>query len=206
MLAMKWRTGRAGSAGAVAQVALLPVAAFGVHQLRYLLAFGGNAQAVLQETGHSYLNSVVPWIVLLVALAVGAFLRLLGRSLAGQDSVPRYAISLAGLWFACFACLMVIFISQELLEGVFATGHPAGLVGVFGYGGWWSIPAAAMIGLVLATVFHGALWVLREVARRCGGDRPPRRRLVPRPLRPGDASKLRLAPLVAGWSGRGPPV
>ena len=46
------------------------------------------------------------------------------------------------------------------------TGHPAGLVGIFGYGGWWAVPAALGVGLVLAAAFQGARWVLRETARR----------------------------------------
>jgi hypothetical protein len=203
---MKRRTGRAGVLGAGAQMALLPVSAYGVHQLRYLLAFGGNAGTVLRATGHSYLNSVVPWIILLVGLAAGWFLRRLGRSFAGHDTVPRYALSLTGLWLACFACLMAIFIGQELLEGIFATGHPAGLAGVFGYGGWWSVPAAAAIGLVLATVLHGALWVLNTVAHRARARRHAPGRLTLAPQRPTAAPSLRLVPLVAGWSDRGPPA
>ena len=31
---------------------------------------------------------------------------------------------------------------QELLEGLLSTGHPDGLVGIFGEGGWWSVPIA----------------------------------------------------------------
>ncbi len=188
------------------QVALLPPAAFAVHQLRYLLAYGGSAGVELQRTGHSYLHSLVPWLVLLIGLAAGVFLRALGRAFAGQTSAPRYTLSLAGLWLVCSACLVAIFVCQEFLEGLFATGHPAGLAGVFGYGGWWSIPAALCVGLVLAAVFHGARWVLGEVARRrsrvvsvCAGPA-----LVV--LRPRDVVVARLAPLVGGWSGRGPPA
>jgi hypothetical protein len=189
-----------------AQIALLPAAAFLVHQLRYLLAFGGHAGAVLQETGHSYLNSVVPWLVLLIACVVGGFLRSLGRSLAGQTTVPRYTLSLAGLWIACSSALIAIFVGQELLEGIFLAGHPAGWTGVFGYGGWWAIPSAALVGLILASLLHGALWVLREAARLGA-------RVRHRPRRSGSARRLPLdvflaplAPLVGGWSGRGPPV
>ena len=79
--------------------------------------------------------------------------------MAGQRSVQRYTVSLLGLWLACSAALVAIFATQEFLEGLFATGHPAGLVGIFGFGGWWSIPAALCVGLVLAAVFHGARWV-----------------------------------------------
>jgi hypothetical protein len=99
--------------------------------------------------------------------------------------------------------LVAIYSAQEFLEGMFATGHPAGLVGIFGYGGWWSIPAALAVGLVLAAMFHGFQWVLRQVGHRAGPPeiaRPslmvgvPRRVLIPR-----------LAPLANGWSDRGPP-
>ena len=53
----------------LAQVGLLPAAAFAVHELRYVLAYGGHVGAELQRTGHSYLHSLVPWIILLLALA-----------------------------------------------------------------------------------------------------------------------------------------
>jgi hypothetical protein len=203
---MKSRARRADSAQGLARLALLPVAAFLVHQLRYLLAFGGHAGAVLQATGHSYLNSLAPWLVLLLSLVAGGFLRSVGRSLAGHRSPSGYTLSLAGLWALCTLSLICIFAVQELLEGAFATGHAAGLVGVFGFGGWWAIPAAAIVGLVLATLLHGALWVLREAARlSSSGRRSPARR-IPGARRPALAVFTLPAPLVAGWSGRGPPA
>jgi hypothetical protein len=74
-------------------VALLPLAAFTVHQLRYLFAFGGHAGAVLQATGHTYLNSVVPWIVALAAIVAGGFLRSLGRACATWPRSPACGLS-----------------------------------------------------------------------------------------------------------------
>lgn len=199
--------GRESRGRAAAQLALLPIAAFTVHQLRYLFAFGGHAGAVLQATGHTYLTSVAPWIVALAALAAGAFLRSLGRAFSGQTTVPRYGASLAGLWLACSASLIAIYIGQELLEGIFLAGHPSGWLGVFGYGGWWAIPAAAIVGLVLASLLHGALWALRAAARLAAACLAvPRRRRPPARPHPADALLLLLAPLVGGWSGRGPPV
>jgi len=189
-----------------AQVALLPPAAFAVHQLRYWLAYGSHAGVVLQRTGHSYLHSVVPWLVLVIALMVGGFLRALGRACSGQTSAPRFTISFAGLWLACSAALVAIFACQEFLEGLFVWGHPAGLVGIFGFGGWWSIPAAVCIGLVLAAVFHGARWVLREVADRYARKRLVGSRRLVLVSRPQDVLVARLAPLAGGWSGRGPPL
>ena len=147
-----------------------------------MLAFGSSASIELQRQGHSYLHSLVPWIVLLIGVAVGGFLHSLGRAMSGQTSAPRFTLSLAALWCVCTVCLIAIYITQELLEGMFLTGHPAGLVGVFGFGGWWAIPVAACIGLVLAAFFHGARWVLEEVARRAGATRERRRpEPAPRP-------------------------
>jgi hypothetical protein len=191
--------------GRFAPLALMPAAAFGVHQLRYLLAFHGAAGIELQRQGHSYLHSLVPWIVLGIALVVGTFLRALGRAFGGRCSLPRYTVSFVALWLACSVALVAVYAAQELLEGLLATGHPGGLVGVFGYGGWWSIPAALAVGLVLAAAFHGAHWVLREVARHCRGPIAVRRARVAAVRLPRCVPLPRLAPIAGGWSGRGPP-
>src|ERR1700752_2767331 len=102
----------------LAPAALMPAGAFAVHQLRYWLTFGNRAGLALAAQGHSYLHSVVPWIVLLIALACGAFLLTLGRALGGGVSLPRYTLSFFGLWLVCAACLGAIYVTQELLEGV----------------------------------------------------------------------------------------
>jgi hypothetical protein len=186
--------------------ALVPAAALAVHQLRFTLAFGGHASAALQQQGHAYLHSLAPWIALTLAAAAGVFLWALGRALNGHRSPTRYVLSFTGLWIACGLTLVAIFAAQELLEGFFATGHPAGLAGVFSYGGWWSIPAAACVGLILAAVFHGARWTLDEIAQRRAHRTPAPRHpnaALPRWL---DAALPRLSPLADGASGRGPPA
>jgi hypothetical protein len=189
----------------LAPVALMPAAAFGVHQLRYWLAYGGRAGAVLERQGHAYLHSLAPWLALLLAIAAGMFLRALGRAFSGHCSARRYTASFVVLWAACAATLIAIFAFQELLESAFATSHPAGLHGIFGHGGLWSIPASVCVGLVVAALLHGARWALGAVAERCGPRRAPRR--VRRSARvPRDVLVPRLAPAAAGWSGRGPPV
>jgi hypothetical protein len=196
--------GRALIHGGV-RVGLVPAAALAVHQLRFVLAFGGSTGRELALQGHSYFHSLVPWIVLSLAVAAGGFIRAVGRAMAGQRSASRYALSLTGLWLLCSGCLLAIYVTQECLEGVVLSGHPAGLAGIFGYGGWWSIPAALCVGLVLAAIFHGARWALDEVARRSTAAvtrRPPH---ALAPAHPVDAVLPRLAPLAAGRSGRGPP-
>jgi hypothetical protein len=190
----------------VARAAVVPIAAFAVHQLRYLLAFGTGASAELQRQGHSYLHSVAPWLVLGLGLAAGALLSSLGRALSGQTTLPRYGFSLLGLWLTCSVCLIAIYASQEFLEGLFATGHPGGLPGIFGYGGWWAIPAALCVGLVLAALLHGARWLLREVAARHAHRLPTALARSVHPAPPVDALLPRVAPLALGWCGRGPPA
>jgi hypothetical protein len=185
--------------------ALLPPAAFAVHQLRYMLAYGAATGPELERTGHSYLHSAVPWLIMLLALTAGTFLRALGRAFSRQTTVGRYGLSFVALWITSTTALVVIFAGQELLEGIFAAGHPAGLSGIFSYGGWWAVPAAACIGLVLAALFHGARWIVDEVARRA--TRTHRvRRLRAVPATPSRSFRLTPEPLLAGWSTRGPPV
>jgi hypothetical protein len=199
------RARRGGWIRRLAPLALMPAAACAVHQLRYWLAFGGRATAELQVQGHAYLHSALPWVMVLVALWLGVFLRALGRALAGQSSVSRFTISFTALWLVCALCLVGIYACQEFLEGMFLAGHPAGLIGIFGYGGWWAIPGSLAVGLVLAAVFHGAGWVLHEVTELC---RPPGRRIrapMRQPGVPTGARLLRPVPLAGGWSGRGPP-
>lgn len=187
-----------------ARIALLWPAAFAVHQLRYMLAYGHAADLELQRTGHAYVHSVVPWLVGLIALAAGCFLWAIGRAMARQTIAARFTVSFAALWMVCSAALVAVFVGQELLEGFFAVGHPAGLAGVFGYGGWWAVPAAVCVGLVLAAVFHGARWIIDRIACRGRGTglagRCPH---VQRPSLP--VLWYAVSPLVAGWSSRGPP-
>jgi hypothetical protein len=194
--------GRAASRG-LAKAALMPAAALAVHQLRYWLAYGNGAGVALARQGHSYLHSVVPWIVLLLAVAAGGFARALGRAFAGHTSAGRYTLSLGALWLVCTAFLLAIFSAQEVLEGVFAGGHAAGLAAVVGNGGLWAVPAAMCVGLVVAALLHGARWAVRAVAARAR-----RRSICIRVSRPAWPPRVLLAPpapLAGGSSGRGPP-
>ena len=195
---------RGRSLARLAPVALMPAGALAVHELRYLLAYGPHASLALQRQGHAYLHSLVPWIVLSLGLVLGGFARCVGRTWAGERSLPRYSVSLIALWLVCTASLLTLYAGQESLEGLLASGHPVGWAAIFGYGGWWAIPASLCVGLVLAATYHGARWVLHTVARRA------RRR----PAIAGRASVLsfvasvplpRLAPVAGGWSPRGPP-
>jgi hypothetical protein len=205
------REGHRSVAGCVARAALLPPAALAVHQLRFVLAFGRDAGQQLEATGHSYLHSVVPWIVLLLGLAAGSLLWAFGRALAGHRVVTNrsstdQASAFLKLWLVCSLCLLAIYTCQELLEGWFAAGHAAGFYGVFGMGGWWAIPASAGVGLVLAALLHSVPAVLDELAARhdLSSSCIPAATPVVASQRP--AWVASLAPVAAGWSDRGPPL
>jgi hypothetical protein len=197
---------RAGHRRGIGRVALLPPAAYAVHQTRYYLAYGGRASTMLRATGHSYLHSVVPWLVALIGLSVGAFLYRAGRSFTTRTTPRARRLSLGALWAMCAFALIAIFACQETLEGIFATGHPGGWSAVFGDGGWWSVPVAAGIGLGLALVFGGASWAVARAARIRRPLARPRRAPSKDAARPQRVFALVPEPLLTGWCSRGPPV
>jgi hypothetical protein len=168
---------------------LLPAAALLVHQLRYSLTYGGQASNELAGTGHAYLGTAVPWVVMLTAAGVGVFA--VRRRIGAQRSLVQR-------WAGAFLALVLLFVLQETLEGLFATGHPGGLAGVFGHGGWWALPVAAAVALVLALLLRVA-----DVLARAGEDSPAR---PSAPIGiPGTVVPLRARPLATAAAGRAPP-
>jgi hypothetical protein len=180
---------------------LFPAAAFAVHQLRYQLAYGSRAGAVLSAQGHGYLTSLAPWVAVLAGVAAGSFLVRLARVATGRpDGRPRRAF--ATLWLATFAGLLAAYALQEWLEGVFAAGHPGGVAGVFGHGGLWAVPLSALAALAVAALLRLASLAVDAVG--------PAARPVPLASaglqRPGVPAPPRRAALAGNVSGRAPPV
>src|ERR1700760_266772 len=121
---MTWRSVRNALAGR--GFVLFPAAAFAVHQLRYELAYGSRSGAVLSAQGHGYLDSLAPWVVVLVALGLGSYLVKVARAAAGRPNAePRRAFAV--LWALASVSLVAVYSAQEWLEGSFAAGHPGGL-------------------------------------------------------------------------------
>ncbi len=181
---------------------LLPVAAFAVHQLRYELAYGSHSSAALAAQGHGYLDSMAPWLGVLLALGLGSFLIRLARAAGGRtDLRPRR--SFAGLAALASLALLLTYSVQEWLEGVFAVGHPAGLEGVFGHGGYWALPLSALAGLLVAALLRFASAAV-EVVARLAASRPL---LAPAfaPVRPTAFSAVLASPLARRSAGRAPP-
>jgi hypothetical protein len=169
---------------------LVPAAALVVHQARYTLAYGPRATSQLAAQGHSYLHSVVPWAILALGLAATSFLRRLARAARTGDAGRGFAPT--RLWALTTVTLLAIYTVQETLEGFVASGHPGGLAGVFGHGGWWAVPVSALVALGVVALLRLGRIALRFAAGRAQrtpqhGDAsrrfPVSAELVPVPVR-----------------------
>lgn len=185
-------------------VAAMPLAALVVHHLRYLFTYGPAAAGEIAATGHGYLHELTPWLITLFACGVGAVLvRLAQAWRTGVDG--GRPPSFERLWLATTAALVAIYAGQEFLEGLFATGHPTGLVGVFGHGGLWALPASALVGAGLAVLVRGAAHVIACVARLRSVRPVAARRVQVRRYAPQPVALVPLDPLAACAAGRAPP-
>jgi hypothetical protein len=188
-------------------VALFPLGAFTVHQLRYELAFGSDASRELADQGHAYLHELTPWIVLAVALGLGGLIARLARAWRTGEADRGTAHCVVVLWALASAGLFSIYVGQEMLEGLFATGHPQGLVGILGDGGLWALPASIAVGGLLALVVWGGRVLVARVARRSRQRSPIAPTRAPKlVVRPDLVALPRLAPLAGASAGRAPPV
>jgi len=163
--------------------ALIAVGALGVHDLRYLLAYQGDAGRELSLQGHGYLRLATPLIAGLVVLAAAAFAtRLLRAYAAGDGDEPRALPSTRRIWLLTSALLVSVYSVQEWLEGGLATGHPGGLAAPYSHGGWLAVPLALVIGLVLALALRGAAAAIAVAAARGRArlGRPAASKLLPR--------------------------
>ena len=179
----------------------MPICALAVHQIRYYVAFGSGASAHLARDGHAYLADVEPFALLCVALAIGGLIGRLAASWRHPEtgSAPPFA----RVWALCALTLFAIYCGQELIEGLVTIGHPAGLTGVIGHGGWIALPAAIVIGAGLALTLRVAERLIALVARLVA-RRP--RSSAPVPARPRlTTTDWRLAPLAGITGSRAPP-
>jgi hypothetical protein len=201
--------------------ALMPAAVLTVHQLRYLLAFGGGSGQELEKEGHQYLSALAAPIAMSVAIVVGLFLARLASAWREGEAEPGGAAPSRGrsgaaarpsAWRGFFrlsltigASLLALYSCQELLEGMLSSGHPGGFDGVFGDGGWWAVPLSLACGLVIAAALRGARAAIRWVAARHRAPKASYGRPAPAP-RPRRLALPRLVPLASAAAGRAPPV
>lgn len=179
--------------------ALLSAGAFGVHQLRYLLAYGDRADGALAEAGHGYLIVAEPLLGLLLAFAIAHLVR---RVAHGPQRSRRMSRGRLGTLLA--VALLAVFTGQEFIEMQLA-GASAGVLDVFADGGWVALPLCAVIGGLLGLLAR-AVEVAGETGLVVGGASLPAGRQavlvsVPRPRL--DASLS--SPLGRHLAGRAPP-
>jgi hypothetical protein len=186
--------------------ALMPAAVLTVHQLRYLLAFGGGTGQELEKEGHQYLSALAAPIAMSVAILVGLFVARLAsvwREGATVEGAPRRSFLRLALLIG--ASLLALYSCQELLEGMLSSGHPGGFDGVFGDGGWWAVPLSLACGLVIAAALRGARAAIRWAATRHHRPNASHGRPAPAP-RPRRLALPRPVPLAGAAAGRAPPL
>lgn len=181
--------------------ALLGAAALGVHQLRYALAYGAEADDAAAAQGHGYVEVGGAIVGILL---VAAFAQLLSAVARRRRPSGRTGTWLR-LWGTATSVLIFVYGAQELTEGMLSPGHPGGLAGVIGQGGWVAVPLALALGALVAALLRGAEAILTRfaVSRRAPRERAPRATLPRAPL----AVLARPVAALAGpGAGRAPPL
>jgi hypothetical protein len=186
---------------------LLPVCALAVHQGRYYLAFGGRAGARLSREGHSYLTSVEPFVLLAAALALGGLIGKIVRTWQrAEEPAVRRRHGAERAWAICSLALFTLYCGQELCEGVFAAGHPAGVAGILGHGGWIAAPLAVLVGGALAAALRVAQTLIVLAARAAARSRTRSEALLAPRFTMHTAGDWRLEPQSGVVAGRAPPL
>ncbi|HEY7120975.1 MAG TPA: hypothetical protein VH329_00320 [Solirubrobacterales bacterium] len=177
--------------------AILALGAFGLHQLRYTLAFGSSGE--FAEQGHRYMTALLPAIAV---LALAGFVATLirgteGASPSGTPLIRRVAV------FA--AALLAIYVAQESLEGILLAGHPAGVGAFLANGGWLALPIALAIGALSALLANALEGVERAIALVHAPRVRSRAPAVRGRALPARGISLLTAPLAFGLARRPPP-
>ena len=190
--------------GSIARsAALIALAALGVHQLRYLIAYGGGAHGELARQGHDYLFGALP---ILAGFAIATLAAGVMRAAITSSPSPALASTRARL-VVYAASILAVFVVQETTEGALFAGHASGLAAVLAAGGWLALPLALVFGALCALLDGGLALVEQSVAAIV--EPPP----TPRPgIRVAARGRSRIAtplasrPLQFGLARRPPPA
>jgi hypothetical protein len=181
---------------------LIPAAAFLVHQLRYSLTYGSHTRSALAAQGHNYLHSLVPWVVLTLGIGLSSFLRRAARAARSGDAGALARVGVPMLWLITTLGLIAIYVVQESLEELLTWGHPNGIGGIVGHGGWRAVPVAAVVAIGVVALLRLGRAVLRLAETLAPASAAARARSLRRP-----AAVLLVAPppLARAGAGRAPP-
>ncbi len=182
--------------------ALLACSALVVHELRYLVGWGSQAEHALASHGHSYLGLATPLTLLVLTAAFAAFLSKLTRGGSPAEGAP---IRLWKVWLTAWLALLAIYTCQELVEGALSPGHPSGLPGLIEASGWTALPLAAAFGGLVALLLRGAEAALARVAARATSRVKRGALVVARPTW-GDLLVTASMGLPRHLAGRAPPL
>jgi len=189
----------AGISSALRSATVVAAGAIAVHQLRYLVGYGGDASRALDGQGHAYLEALIPLVALLGGLTLVATVvaGIAGASPRRSRGVPLVrALAYAG-------AIVAVFGAQETIEGVLVAGHPGGPAAVLAHGGLVALPLAVGFGWVVWAALRG----LDAFDERLRGSARPRvrHRRTPTLLRPVACATPGPA-AIAGTAGpRAPP-
>jgi hypothetical protein len=115
-----------------------------VHELRYLIGYGGGASRALAAHPHGYFSVALPGVITATLITLAAALM---RAAGARGPATRQVrIGFAGFWLACAVLLAAIYGIQETLEGA----------GAFAGGGWLGFALAIPVGLLVALALRGA--------------------------------------------------
>ena len=166
----------------VRTLALFGAASAAVHELRYVIAYGGGASHALAAHPHGYLSVALPGVITAALITLASFVM---RTAGGCRVEARgRELPLLVLWLACTVALASIYAIQETLEGA----------GTIAGSGWVGIALAVPAGLLVTLAIRGAdaaempgIGTLRAVTVPVGfvmttGARPARRRIAIAPL------------------------
>ena len=152
---------RSAAARSIRSAALLALGALAVHQARYLVAPGGGH-------GHEYLESLAPLLAGATgaAIAISILVTLARRCLPAAPRLEQTTERAA----AFAAALLVVYLVQEVAEGLLVPGHSP-LAAFAGPGGWLAMPLAITFGALAALAVH---WLDRAEHRVAAALRPAR--------------------------------
>jgi hypothetical protein len=180
--------------------ALIGASALALHELRYLIGYGGSSGALAGQS-HAYLPVAGALVAAVLAFAAAQLVRGLRRGGADARATPLWRS-----WGTCTLALLFVFCGQELTEGLLAGGQASGPAALIADGGVWAIPLALGFGLMVALVLRGAGAALAAAARRSGRE-PWARGREARPARPAPAPwPAATSPLARNLAGRAPPA
>lgn len=140
-----------GRALTVRSIALFGAGSAAVHELRYLIGYGGGASRALAAHPHDYLSVALPAVITATLITLAAVL--MRAAGACRPASRQVRVGLAGLWLGCAVLLAAIYGIQETLEGA----------GAFAGSGWVGFALAVPAGLLVALALRGA-----DVAEQLG--------------------------------------